>query len=499
MNCSPISSVSRSRREMPGYLTSSAIEACLAWLHGNFPALTQLIRLPEMSVEGRVMRALRIRSAGGGARNGVLLVGGTHARELINPDLLAGLALKLCWAYTNGTGLTFGGKAWSATDIRLAVDGLDIFIAPLINPDGREHVQSPTGYQWWRKNRSVNADGSRGTDLNRNYDFLWHWIIGQTSAFPPSDTYHGKAPFSEPETRNVRWLLDTYPNITCFVDVHSYSELILYPWGDDNSQSTDLTQNFQNPAWDGLRGTPGAGYAEYIPATDRTKFADRGVKVRNAISAVRGRTYVVEPSFDLYGTSGGSSDYTYSRFFRGSGARKVWGYVFETNYVGPGNDWQYGFQPPQADALEVMNEVQSGLIQFMLSCVCVVRELGIARLTIESLDELRRFRDVEMVEKRRGRRLVSVLEEHGDELLVLLGSNKRLWQEAGAVLGDAAELVLRREEKDPPRIDRALVARIGRLMTQLDKRASPDLRQALAALRRDLRSVTGKSAREAIR
>jgi murein tripeptide amidase MpaA len=486
---------------MAGYLMSSAIEACLAWLHGTYPSLTQLIQLPETSVEGRVIRALRIRSDPdrGGDRNGVFLVGGTHARELINPDLLAGLALKLCWAYTHGTGLTFGGRAWSATDVRLVVDGLDIFIVPLINPDGREHVQSPTGYQWWRKNRSFNPDESRGTDLNRNYDFLWQWIIGQTSASPPDDTYHGGAPFSEPETRNVRWLLDTHPNITCFVDVHSYSELILYPWGDDNSQTTDPTQNFRNPAWDGLRGTAGAGYAEYIPAGDRTKFADRGVKVRDAIAAAHGRTYLVEPSFDLYGTSGGSSDYTYSRFFRGRGLGKVWGYVIETNHIGPGNDWQYGFQPPYGDALLVMDEIQSGLIQFMLSCVCVVREVGSARLGIETLDELRRFRDIEMVKKRRGQRWTSLLEAHGDEVLLLLARNKDLWQEAGAVVAAAAEVVVRRAEKDPPKIDKALAARVGRLATQLDKRASSDLRKALAGIRSDLRTVTGKTAREAIR
>jgi murein tripeptide amidase MpaA len=446
-----------------------------------------------------VIRALRIRSAGGGDRNGVLLVGGTHARELINPDLLASLALRLCWAYTNGTGLTFGGKNWSSTDVRLVVDGLDIFIAPLINPDGREWVQSPTGYQWWRKNRRVNADGSRGTDLNRNYDFLWPWIIGQTSGSPPSDTYHGTAPFSEPETRNVRWLLDTYPNVACFVDVHSYSELILFPWGDDNNQTTDPTQNFQNPAWDGLRGTPGTGYGEYIPAGDQTKFADRGVKVRDAISAVRGRTYIVEQSFDLYGTSGGSSDYTYSRFFRSTGARKVWGYVIETNHLGPGGDWQFGFQPPYADALAVMDEIQSGLIQFMLTCVCVVREVGVARLSIEALDELRRFRDMEMAKRRRGRRWIALLEAHGDELLVLLGANKRLWQQAEAVLADATEIVLAREEKDAPRVEKELVSRIDRLGAQVAKKASPQLGKALAGFRRELRDVVGKTAREAIR
>ena len=52
------------------------------------------------------------------------------------------------------------------------------------------------------------------------------------------DTYHGPGAFSEPETRNVAWLLDRYPTTryptTRFLtDVHSFSELILYPWGDE--------------------------------------------------------------------------------------------------------------------------------------------------------------------------------------------------------------------------------------------------------------------------
>jgi hypothetical protein len=103
---------------------------------------------------------LRIRS-GEDHKNGVHLIGGTHPDELINPDLLLGLALKLCWAYANGNGLNFGvptrlansttstgslappfpGKNWSATEIRQLVEGVDIFIAPNINPDRRTYVQ----------------------------------------------------------------------------------------------------------------------------------------------------------------------------------------------------------------------------------------------------------------------------------------------------------------------------------------------------------------------
>lgn len=58
-----------------GYMTSDAIEGVLALLHAAYPAFTQLIQLPETSVEQRVIHALRI-GAGGDDRNGVLLVGG---------------------------------------------------------------------------------------------------------------------------------------------------------------------------------------------------------------------------------------------------------------------------------------------------------------------------------------------------------------------------------------------------------------------------------------
>ena len=102
----------------------------------------------------------------------------------------------------------------------------------------------------------------------------------------------------EPETRNVRALLDGYPHITGFVDVHSYSEVVLYPWGDDENQSTNPTKNFLNPAWDDLRGILGDAYREYIPAADHTKFMAMGNKIRDAIAAVRDRTYTVQQVFD---------------------------------------------------------------------------------------------------------------------------------------------------------------------------------------------------------
>ncbi len=479
-----------------GYMTSDAIEGVLALLNAAYADFTELIRLPEVTVENRVMHVLRIH-ADGSDRNGALLAAGHHARELINPDALVGLAYKLCWAYRNNIGITLGSTQWSADYIRTLVEGLDIFILPLLNPDGREYVRLYD--QWWRKNRSFNADGSRGTDLNRNYDFLWQWSIGMTSSVPSSETYRGSAPFSEPETRNVRWLLDTYPNITGFVDVHSYSELVLYPWGDDNNQSADPTQNFLNPAWDGMRGT-GGGYAEYIPAADQTRYTNMANAVQEAMTGVRGRPYTAEQGFSLYGTSGSSSDYAYSRFFRGGGKSKVWALDFESNRGDRGS--AYGFQPTpyDPDALEVSKEVQSGLIQFLVFCLCAVREVGKTIIAApETLDGLRNFRDTEMMKSARGRKWVDLLETHGAEVFLLLRKDKPAWKAAGKIFTAAASIVLRRESASPPRIDRTLVAQMQRLATRLETRASPGLKKALADVRRDVRKITGKSARQVLR
>jgi hypothetical protein len=115
-----------------------------------------------------------------------------------------------------------------------------------------------------------------------------------------------------------------------------------------------------------------------------------------------------------------------------------------------------GTSPPYADALLVMEEVQSGLIQFMLTCLCVVREIG--RKPIgpgrpierDELDQLRRFRDREMLEQRRGRRWAEVLDRHGDELLGLLDRDARARREAEHILAEGTEIVLARDSERPP-------------------------------------------------
>jgi hypothetical protein len=139
-------------------------------------------------------------------------------------------------------------------------------------------------------------------DLNRNYDFLWHSGIGTSD--PSSEIFKGTAPNSEPETKNVIHLVNTYNNIICVLDIHSYSELILYPWGDDETQTHDPGMNFLNPVYDGVRGHLGdSDYREYIHKKDLDSYIFMGNKIKNAISSLRGKNYKVIQSMNLYPTT----------------------------------------------------------------------------------------------------------------------------------------------------------------------------------------------------
>ena len=197
------------------YRTVTQLDALTRFLATWFPGQFTRVQLPEPSIEGRPVYALRLRFGGGRARRGVLLLGGTHARELMNPDAIAELAVDLFVSRVLGRDLTYGGRTWTALDIRLIVDSLDIWMIPCSNPDGREFVM--TTDDMWRKNRRVNGGSAcRGVDLNRNCDMLWGVTQGSTSCAPCSDVYVGSTSFSEPETRNVKHLLDI-ERIDCFV------------------------------------------------------------------------------------------------------------------------------------------------------------------------------------------------------------------------------------------------------------------------------------------
>ena len=340
-----------------GYLTADGIDAAIQYIARSYPSLVQTILLPHNTHEGRKCRAIKIRADNATPKSGILFLGGVHAREIVNPDTLVNLASNLCHAYSHEMGLTFGGKSYSASDVKQIVESLDVYIFPLVNPDGRAYVQALNGDVWWRKNRNPNPDSEyAGVDLNRNYDFLWESGIG-TSSNPATEIYKGKQPSSEPETRNVIHLINNNQNIDCAMDVHSYSELILYPWGDDENQIKDPDMNFKNPSYDGHRGHPGDSiYQEYIHEKDLEWYESTGNRIRDAIAAVRGTVYEVQPSMKLYPTSATCHDFIYSLRYNGTN-RDIRAFTIETAKL---------FQPPYSEATNIMSEVSAGLLESCL-------------------------------------------------------------------------------------------------------------------------------------
>jgi carboxypeptidase T len=468
------------------YLSVSAINRALSTMPVTFPDLCTKIILPEKSIELRSVLAVKLAKGTGPKRRGVLFLGGVHARELINPDLLVALALKLCQAYTDGTGLTFGGKVFEADTIKLLIENLDIFIMPLVNPDGRAFVQQTTGGDaMWRKNRNPNPGmPCKGVDINRNFDFL-HASGIDTSTNTCSLLFKGVNPFSEPETRNVRHMLDTFPNIMGMVDIHSYSELILYPWGDDNNQTTDPNMNFSNAAFNGLRGVrDDTVYREFIRKLDLDFFVKTADKMREATAAVRGRFYRAEQGVLLYPYSATSSDWAYSRNYVNASLRKVFAFAYETARE---------FQPPMAEAQNVMAEVSAGLLHFCTAMLCVAETTLNATALAAELDHMREFRDKELITTAAGRKYVDLFEDNGLELMRIMLDDEKLREQAIALAAQINEVVKSRKTSKPKTLSSNITGATDKLLKTFGSKAGPELKKAIAEVRTDLKYFKGKS------
>ena len=132
------------------------------------------------------------------------------------------------------------------------------------------------------------------------------WNRGAAPVTPATSRHDaGPRAASEPETRNVIWLLDRYPQIRYFIDLHSYGETILYSWGGDQNQSVNPSMCFANRAFDGLRGRiHDDHYREYIAGADEKTAIRLGRQMSRAIALVRGRKYKVQQSVGLYPVAG---------------------------------------------------------------------------------------------------------------------------------------------------------------------------------------------------
>ncbi|MBK9128539.1 MAG: hypothetical protein IPM13_12195 [Phycisphaerales bacterium] len=281
--------------------------AYLSQLCVDHPTLAQMVNIGT-SLEGRTIWGIRIAAPDlDPLAPGVLYFCGQHAREWITTMISPYVATHLLANY---------GTDPVVTDL---VNRVEWFLVPVVNPDGYEHTW--TTYRLWRKNRRDNGNGTFGVDLNRNWGYGWGSNTG-SSGLPSSETYRGPAPFSEPETQALRDFLLAHPNVRAMNDVHSYSQLILWPWG----------------------------YTSELPA-DQAAFSAVGTAMRQLILAVHNMSYTAGPVYStIYPVSGGSVDWAY-------GARGIFAFSFELRDKG-----QYGFILPASQIIPNCEEILPALL-----------------------------------------------------------------------------------------------------------------------------------------
>lgn len=207
-----------------GYPRLEEIEERLSQLVMTFPHLAAMYRIGESAAGRLPIWAVRISDNPEIDEDepAVLFNGVHHAREPLGAFICADLMENILRSYDHDD------------RYRRYVDSLEIWLVPMVNPDGYKYIiDKNTRYPWWRKNlRDNNGDGFfdpliDGVDLNRNYGY--NWGDGDEDA-PGSWFYHGRAAFSEPEVQSLRELA-RQENVLMGIDYHSYGESVLFPWG----------------------------------------------------------------------------------------------------------------------------------------------------------------------------------------------------------------------------------------------------------------------------
>lgn len=246
------------------------------------------------TTEGRDIIAVKISSdvaTHHPERPAILFFSNIHAREIMPPEIALDTINYLVTNYASDETV----KTW--------LDKNEVWIIPMLNPDGNNKVWN--GSRMWRKN----TRSPSGVDINRNFPYGWN-SCGGSSGSTSQDDYRGPSAASEPETKAMMEFAKSIKPVFAF-SYHSYSELVLYPYGCDGKYTPDQAL-FKKMGSDLAGLLPNdAGSGNYTPGT---------------------------PWEILYSADGTELDYLYQEI-------GAFSFVFEMNKPSGFNPLS-GFQPP---------------------------------------------------------------------------------------------------------------------------------------------------------
>ncbi|MFI2240170.1 M14 family metallopeptidase [Streptomyces chrestomyceticus] len=300
-------------------------------LVAKYPAILSK-RVIGKSYEGRDILALKLSKNVAQDENEpeVLFTAHQHAREHLTVEM----ALYLLNDYTS--------KYGSDPRVTKMLDSREIWVIPDVNPDGGAYDIATGSFRSWRKNRQPNSGSSNvGTDLNRNWDFKWG-CCGGSSGSTGSETYRGPSAASAPEVKVVTnfvrgRIVGGVQQIKTAIDFHTYSELVLWPYGYTyNDTAPGMTQD------------------------DRDAFAAVG----KSMAASNG--YTPEQSSDLYITDGSIDDWLW-------GNQKIFGYTFE---MYPSSAGAGGFYPRDSVIARETSRNRDAVLQLLENSDCMYRSIG---------------------------------------------------------------------------------------------------------------------------
>jgi hypothetical protein len=262
------------------------------------------------SLENREIFGVKITGANGPSEKpAVVFSAMQHAREWVAGSTALYLANELLEGYGSDPRIT------------AALDAVDVYIVPVVNPDG--YVWTWDVERMWRKNRRANGGGTFGVDTNRNFSVGWG-LNGGSDTSSSSETYRGTAPFSEPESTALANFIGSIPSVRAHVDLHSYSELVLSPWG--------WTED---------------------PTSDAAAYDSLNAALQDAIADVDGRVYLAGPAGStLYIASGTAPDWSY-------GELGAFGWTIELR---PASAAQGGFILPPEQIIPTGEEIVPALL-----------------------------------------------------------------------------------------------------------------------------------------